>query len=254
MNKPVLISVIFLSTLGIIPVPSISQDINALTRQAEAFEKAFKDDEALSKYLEITKVQPSNIDALCKVSELYNVLGKRQEGKEKQKEYYKKGKQFAERALKVNANNSEANFAMAISMGRMALISSGEEKIKAVRDVKTYADKCVKLDPNNFKGYHVLGKWHYEISNLSSVEKWLVKVVYGALPPSTLDDAARYYEKSRQLNPSFLLNYLELAKVYKQKGQTEKARLLLNQLQKLPVNSSDDPKIKRLGKELLGDL
>lgn len=253
MSKTVLISFLVFLT-GIIPALSVAQDINALMRQAEAAEKAFKDDDALAKYLEVIKIQPGNIDALCKASELYSVVGKRQEGKDKQKDYYNKGKQYAQRALAVNPNNSEANFAMAVSMGRMALISSGEEKIKAVKDVKTYADKCVKLDPKNFKGYHVLGKWHYEISNLNALERWLVKVVYGALPKSSLDDAAKYYEKSMQLNPSFLLNYLELAKVYKQKDQPEKARQLLNQLEKLPAQTSDDPKIKGLGRKLLDDL
>lgn len=253
MSKPVLISLLFFLAVNI-PVPSVSQDINALLRQAEAAEKAFKDEDALAKYLEIIKYQPGNIEALCKASELYNILGKRFEAKDKQREYYNKGKQYAEKALKVNPNNSEANFAMAVSMGRMALLSSGEEKIKAVRDVKIYADKCIRLDPANFKGYHVLGKWHYEISNLSSVERWLVKVIYGALPKSSLADAAKYYEKSMQLNPSFLLNYLELAKVYKQQGQVEKAKQLLEKLQKLPLKTSDDSKIKGLGKKLLDDL
>lgn len=250
-RAPILLILLFGSFF---PPLSYSQDAKVLMIEAEKLEKAFHDEQALNKYLEVVKVQPQNADALAKVSELYSLLGKRQASKDKQKEYYTKGKQYAALALKANPNNSEANFAMAIAMGRMALMYSGEEKIKAVRDVRTYADKCIQLDPKNYKGYHVLGKWNYEVSDLSAFERWIVKVGYGALPKASMDDAAKYYEKSMQLNPSFLLNYLELAKVYKKKDNTDKSRALLTQMLKMPPTSSDDAKIKRLGKELLDDL
>ncbi len=231
-----------------------AQDVNALFKEAEAFEKSFRDDDALNKYLEIIRVNPRNVDAHSKASQLYSVIGKRYDEKNKQREYYKKAMDYASAALKLNPNSSEANFAMAVSKGRMALIAGGEEKIKAVKDIKLYADRCVQLDPLNYKGYHVLAKWHFEVSDLSSLERWLVKVTYGALPPASLDDAVRFYEKSKQLAPGFLLNYLELAKAYKRKKDTKRARILLEQLQKLPPTGSDDPKIKSLGKKLLDEL
>jgi len=134
------------------------------------------------------------------------------------------------------------------------LVSSGKEKVVAVKEIKTYADKCIQLDAKNFKGYHVLGKWHYEVSDLNAFERWIVKITYGALPPSSIDESIKNYEKSKQLSPGFLLNYLELAKAYKRKGEINKARVLLEQLQKLPPTASDDVKIKSLGRKLLDDL
>jgi tetratricopeptide (TPR) repeat protein len=223
-------------------------------QQAQTLEKAFKDEEALKKYIEVLKHDPLHIDALCKTSELYNIIGKRRPTKEEQKQYYRTGESYARKALKVNPNHSEANFAMAISMGRMALISSGKDKVAAVKEIKTYADKCIQLDGKNFKGYHVLGKWHYEVSDLNSFERWIVKITYGALPPSSLDEAIKNYEKSKQLYPGFVLNYLELAKAYKRKGEKQKARVLLEQMQKLPPTASDDVKIKSLGRKLLNEL
>jgi tetratricopeptide (TPR) repeat protein len=238
----------------ITPLSFLGQDVNTLMRQAELLERSFKDEEALKKYLEVLKTQPLHIDALCKSSELYSVLGKRRPSKDNQREYYKAGQDYARKALKINPNHSEANFAMAIAMGRMALISSGNDKIKAVKEIKTYADRCIQLDPKNFKGYHVLGKWHYEVSDLNSLEKWLVKVTYGGLPDASLDNAIINYEKSLKLKPSFLLNYLELAKAYQKKGEIKKAGSLLQQLQKLPPVTFDDFKIKGLGKKMLDEL
>lgn len=235
-------------------LPLAAQNVSILMQQAQSLEKSFKDEDALKKYIEVLRYDPNNIDALCKTSELYSIIGKRLSTRDQQKEYYRRGETFARKAIKINPNHSEANFAMAISMGRLALISSGKEKVAAVKEIKTYADKCIQLDPKNFKGYHVLGKWHYEVSDLNAFEKWIVKITYGALPPSSLEDAIKNYEISMRLSPGFLLNYLELAKAYKRNGEKDKARSLLQKLQKLPPAASDDPKIKSLGRKLLDEL
>ncbi|THU35946.1 hypothetical protein FAM09_21380 [Niastella caeni] len=237
--------------LLILPFENNAQDINTLLKDAQQLENAFKEPEALQKYLDVLRYQPNNLTALIKTSELYSVVGKHQGTKEKQKEYYRNARVYAQKALQVNANSSDANVVMALAMGRMALISSGDEKIKAIKDVKTYSEKSIQLDPNNFKGYHVLAKWHYEVSDLNSVEKWLVKVAYEALPKASLEDAIKYFEKSRQLNPSFLLNYLELAKAWHRKGNDKKARDFLEIMLKMPNKIGEDASIKAKGKKLL---
>jgi tetratricopeptide (TPR) repeat protein len=245
------------STIGlmlfllILPFENNAQDINSLLKDAQQLESAFKEPEALQKYLDVYRYQPNNLTALIKISELYSMVGKHQNTKEKQKEYYRNARVYAQKALQVNAGSSDANVVMALAMGRMALISSGDDKIKAIKDVKNYSEKSIQLDPNNFKGYHVLAKWHYEVSDLNSVEKWLVKVAYEALPKASLDDAIKYFEKSKQLNPSFLLNYLELAKSWHRKDNNKKARELLEIMLKMPNKIAEDASIKGKGKKLL---
>jgi tetratricopeptide (TPR) repeat protein len=247
------------STIGlllfllILPFENNAQDINTLLKEAQQLESAFKEAEALQKYLDVYRHQPNNLTALIKISELYSMVGKQQGTKEKQKEYYRNARVYAQKALQVNAGSSDANVVMSLAMGRMALISSGDEKIKAIKDVKNYSEKSIQLDPGNFKGYHVLGKWHYEVSDLNSVEKWLVKVAYEALPKASLEDAIKYFEKSRQLNPSFLLNYLELAKSWHRKENDKKARELLEIMLKLPNKIAEDPGIKVKGRKLLNE-
>ena len=239
--------------LFLLPFRNNAQDVNVLLKEAQRLESSFKDEQALQKYLDIAKIQPGNLSILCKISELYSLAGKSHSSKDKQKEYYRNAKAWAQKALQVNANSAEANVMMSIAMGRMALIVSGKEKINAVRDIRTYAEKAVRLDANNFKAYHVLGKWQYEVSELNSIEKWLVKVTYGALPKASLEEALRYYEKCRQLNPNFVMNYLEMAKVYHRQDNDKKAIELLQAMLKLPDTTSNDAGVKKEGKELLED-
>ncbi|MBC7830012.1 MAG: hypothetical protein H7122_19860 [Chitinophagaceae bacterium] len=237
--------------LFIIPFKHQAQDIPRLYKDALQFEAKFNDKEALQKYLEILRFQPNNPAAVCKSSELYALLGRRQPTKEKQWDYYKLAKSYAEHALRISPNSAEANFVMAFALGRIAIISSGEERMNAVKEIRTYAEKAVQLDPKQYKAYHVLGRWHYEVSDLNSVERWLLKMAYGSLPTSSLALAIRNYEKSKQLNPAFLLNYLELAKAYNRKGDEKKAIEFLNTMIKLPPSSSNDAAIKTEGMKLI---
>lgn len=237
-----------------VPFGAVSQDAATLLREADRLEHSFRETDALQKYKEILRVQPSNLTALCRASDLSSRIGHRQSNKDLQANYYRAAKSYAESALKVNPQSAEANFVMSVAMGRMAMLSSGKEKIQYVNEIKRYAETTLKYDPNNFKAYHVLGKWHYEVSNLNSFERAMARLLFGGLPKASLQEAIAYYEKSRSLEPSFSVNYLELAKAYRRNHETKKAIDLLTRVQSIPNRIEDDVRVKKEAKELLNEL
>jgi tetratricopeptide (TPR) repeat protein len=212
--------------------------------QAIHFENTQRDAEAYTKYVEVIRLEPNHVQALCKASELSNILGKRQTQKKLEQQFYNASYDFAIRAIKLAPNDANANFVMSVSMGRLAMEASGAEKIQAVKDVKTYAERAIRGAPNNYKSYHVLGKWHYEVSSLSAFEKWLVRITFGGLPEASFNEALRNFEKSKQLNPALLINYLELARTYIKLDQIANAKGILKALQKMPNTDIDDPQVK----------
>jgi tetratricopeptide (TPR) repeat protein len=240
---------IFLLLLTI-PAKNFGQDVVELQKEAERLEVT-NEEEAFKRYQEILNLQPLNVNALCKCSELCSTIGHRQASKTAQITYFKAGRHFAQTALRIEPTSSEANFAMCLAMGRIALISSGKEKIEAVSDIKRYAEISIKYDPTNFKPYHALGKWHYEVSDLSGLERTAAKLLYGGLPPATLKESIYYYDKSRILNPEFTLNYLELARCYHRNNQNPKAIEMLDKLMAMPVKTQDDTRVREEGKKLL---
>jgi tetratricopeptide (TPR) repeat protein len=240
-----------LCILLILPLENLAQDANALLKEAKLQESQFKESEAFVKYAQVVRLQPSNLTVLCKCSELCTYIGGREKDKLKKADYFKAGKTYATAALRVNPNSSEANVVMAMAIGRLTLIASGKDKIASVNDIKLYADKAIKLDPSNFKAYHVLGKWNYEISNLNFLEKTLAKLFYGDVPKASLTDAIAYYEKARAIDPGYVLNYLELAKAYYRDDQKKKAVDLLTMMMPLPNHVFDDTRIKVEGNRLL---
>ena len=237
--------------LLVLPIENFAQDVNNLLKEAQDQELIFKENEAFSKYTEVLRLQPSNMTALCKSSELCSRIGARQKEKSRKADFYKAARTYAAAALRVNPNSSDANFVMAFALGRLTLISTGRERVGAVKDIKYYADNAVRADPNNFKAYHVLGKWNYEVSDLNFAERSLARWLYGGLPRATLQDAIFNYEKSRALNPAFVLNYLELAKAYYRNNEKKKAIDLLNRMMPLPTGMLDDKRIKEEGRQLL---
>ena len=153
--------------------------------------------------------------------------------------------------MRINPNSSEANFVMSVAMGRMALVLGGKEKIAAVDQIKKYAELSIKCDPNNYKPYHVLGRWHYEVSDLSSFERAFAKVFYGGVPPASLKEAIYNYEKCRSLVPDLKVNYLELAKCYHRNNEKQKAIEMLRKAISMPDKMQDDARVKEEAKDLL---
>lgn len=233
---------------------AFSQDINALIAEGNRLEFIPDEKAAFKKFKEVLKINATNIYALNKCSELCSRIGQRETTNTKlRSDYYKAAVIYAESALKVDHKNSEANCVMAIALGRSSMSKSGRDKIDNAKEVKKYVDAAIAGDPKNFKAWHVLGRWQYEISNLNGLERGLVKVLYGALPPATLKQSIASFEKARALRPEFLLNYYEMARAYKDNDNKAKAIAYLQLMITLPNQTEDDPGIKNKAKALLKD-
>jgi tetratricopeptide (TPR) repeat protein len=245
--KPFLIT--FFSFIFLIQLPA--QDVAALIKEGDRLENIPNEKAAFAKYKEVLKLQPINIYALNKCSELCSRIGKRQTDAKMVEDYYSAAKTYAGIALKVNPNNSESNCVMAIALGRSSLNRSGKEKINTAKEIKKYVDAAIKNDPNNFKAWHVLGRWHYEISNLNGIERTAVKLFYGGLPEASLAASIVAFEKAQSITGGFILNYFEMAKAYQKNNQTEKAISILTKMLTVANQTEDDPIIKDDGRKLI---
>jgi hypothetical protein len=228
-----------------------SQDISSMLKEAERLEAQPDEKSAFNKYKLVLKSDPNNLQALCKASELCSRIGHRQADLKVRDSYYAAATMYASQALKVNPNSDEANVVMGIAIGRTSLTKSGKEKIAAAKEIKQYAETALKFNPQNFKAWHILGKWNYEVSNLNFMERAATRVFYGGLPNASLKNSIMAYEKARSLNATFLLNYLELAKAYKRNDELKKGIAILRAIAPLPIRTEDDPRIKKEAAVLL---
>ncbi|MBV8252499.1 MAG: tetratricopeptide repeat protein [Chitinophaga sp.] len=248
-KKIITVSLLLLATLV-----TKAQTVEEMVTQAKQLETQMKEQEAFDKDKEILKIQPTNLDALVQASEMASRIGNRQKDKSTKTTWFNQAKDYAAAALKVNPNSAPANYAMAVAMGRMALISGAKEKVAASKDVKKYAELAIKFDPKMGPAYHVLGKWNYEVANLNVFERGAAKMLFGGLPDGSLANAITNYEKCRQLDPGFILNYYELARAYKANDQSDKAIEVLKKALTLRNITYDDASIKADCQKMLNDL
>jgi len=240
--------------LGLFSFTAYSQDVTAMIKEADKLEAKPDELGAFLKFKDVVKIAPANVYALSKCSELCARVGKRQADKKTREDFYIAAKSFAEVAIKADPNSSDANCAMAMALGHISMNKSNKEKISSARDLKKYVDLAIKENPNNYKAWHILGRWHYEISDLSMFERAAVKMLYGGIPQASLQSAITCFEKAKSLTgTTFILNYFELARAYKRNGEKKKAIDTLNAMLKIPNSTEADPGIKEEGKKLLAD-
>lgn len=234
----------------------IAQDVPVplMVKLADSLERTQHEEAAFNKFREVLKKDPRNFYSLWKCSELCSRIGFRQPKKEKKTDYYEAARLYANMAIKVDPAQADGYYALALAMGRMAQTKSGNEKIKAVKDIRANAEKAVQINPAHARAWHVVGKWHYEVSDLNFMEKAGLKLIYGGLPPASLKEAIAAYEKARQLEPNFALNNLELAKAYHRDDEDAKAIALLKQIPGMPTRTEDDERIRAEARKLLAKL
>lgn len=233
---------------------SYSQTVEDLIEQAHQQEKQMKESAALTSFKDALKIQPDNLAALTGASELSAREGYRQKDKEERNRSYSDAKTYAEQAIKLAPENADANYVMAVAMGRAAMVAGAKEKVAASKEVKKYAELALKFNPKYAKAWHVLGKWNYEVANMNALERAAAKMLFGGVPEGSLDSAIANYERCRKLDPSFLLNYLELAKAYKEHEEQDKAIEVLRKAVSLRPIFQDDPGIKAECKKMLEDM
>ena len=232
-----------------------AQDIAVLLKEADNFERQIKETEALDKYKQVLETDHTNIKALVKAAELNASIGGRLVEKSSKKLYFETAAAYAKKALDADPNNADANYVMGMTAGKMTDTESENKKIVAfVKDAKIYNEKALSINPKHAKATYSIGKWHYEMVNLSGIKKMAVKLFYGGLPNGDLDSAISYFEKCRVLDPYFAINYLDLAKAYRDNHRPSQAIEILNKLVKLPTRTGDDAAIKAEGAKMLNDI
>ena len=233
----------------------LAQNTTTLIQQAEQMERQLKEADASNLYQAVLLQDPRNVQALCKLAELQSILGEKATDKKAKQLYFETSYSFAKRAWLADSNRVEPNYVMAMASGKMTDFESDNKKVVGyVRDIKDYAERAIKINPNYGKAQYVLGKWHYEMYILSGFKKAAVKLMYGGLPSGDPDLAIACMEKCRALEPYFVSNYLDLGRVYKEVRKPTQAIDVLTKLQKLPNRNSADPLLKAAGATLLATL
>jgi tetratricopeptide (TPR) repeat protein len=232
-----------------------AQDVQVLLKEAQNLDRALKEDYAFDKYKQVLALDSKNMQALIRSAEISVAAGSRQGDKKIKKGFFETSKDYADKALAIDSNSADANYIRALAAVKLTEVETENKKMLAnIKDVRTYTDKALSINPNHAKANYVLGKWNFDMVSMPWAKKAAVKVLFTKIPDATIEDAEKYMEKAKALEPYFVINSLDLAKAYKYDNKPAKAIEVLNQLVKLPNRTADDANLKAEGKKMLSEM
>lgn len=245
--------VVILSLLSLVQ-KSWGASVAELVSQGDTHDVQFQPAEALSFYLPAEKMEPDNVPLLLRIARQYRHLMQDSEDLSEKLKLGGKAKDFAERAVKLAPENSEAHLSVAITHAKMVPILGTKERLEGSRHIKSSVDKALALDPREDKAWHILGCWHQRLAEIGSIKRALAAVVYGGVPEASNEESVKCLKKAIELNPESLIHYIELGRTYAQMGQTAEARKFIEKGLAMPDVGKDDPEMKRMGRETLKNL
>ena len=193
----------------------------------------------------LLKSDSSNVDYLANTSYFLSRVGQLQTLEDDRMNYYHKAEYIGKKAVLAGPDNAEAHYSYCLAIGRVNEFASNKQKVSNAKLLKSELDICLKLNPEQYGAWHILGRWHREIAGLNMIERLAINSFFGGVPPNaTFEDAIICFLNAIKYNPKYILNYYELAKTYyirDNAGDRELAKAQLNTALALPNIAPDDP-------------
>lgn len=241
--------------LMILLVTTYAADFNSLVAEAETLRDADSYTAALAKLKEAEKLDPDNPEILWKLARAYFDIADQDETNiELQKANIYPGFEYAERCVEIAPNIAEGHQYYSILIGRIGEIEGTKQKIENSYAVREHTMKAIELDPDNDSNYHVMGRWHFALADLSWVERKIASVIYATPPAASFEKAVEFFSKAHEIKPDDIRHLLWLGKSYEKLGQDDNARNALQKALALPAESDADKNMQAEAQELLTEL
>jgi tetratricopeptide (TPR) repeat protein len=139
---------------------------------------------------------------------------------------YAVGADYARRAVAADPKSAMTHFVLAKAIGRKALSLGAKERVKFAGEVRAEALESIRIDSINPGALHVMGMWNANVMRLSGVSRFMAKTFLGGktFGEANWNDAVKYLERASVLEPDRIVHALNLAGVYRDKGDAAKAK------------------------------
>ncbi len=231
-----------------------AQSVGDLVNEGDALDAKNQNAKALAIYLQAERLEPGNAEILCLVSKEYAQKMSDAPGAAEKQALGQKALAYARRAVECGPDDAEAHLSLAIVCGKAAFLKSARERMEYSRLIRQEAQKAIDLDPGNDLAWHVLGRWNYEVANLSGPVKFLAETLYGRMPDASIMEALQCFQKAAALNPRRLVNVAELGRTLAVLGRKDEARATLGKALGMPSREKDDDETKARARKALADL
>ncbi|CAG9773784.1 unnamed protein product [Ceutorhynchus assimilis] len=206
----------------------------------EKADKLFEEDKHMEVYESLNRIKYSkDIEVVWRLAKaLYNLSLTPDITAEVRKEMITEAQEILESTYAMGKNKSCFYKWMAIITNTRNGLENLETKIKGYATVKNYLSEACERNPRDFTVQYMLGRWHFEMANLSWFQRKIAKYLYLEPPKSTFQEAYRHHIKAEELEPrSYLPNLYILGCICMKLGQYYRAKYYLNLALSLPAHN-----------------
>src|SRR4029450_10838322 len=165
-----------------------AQSADELVEKGKVFERKFQTNDALPLYLAAEKLEPNNSHILVRIARQYRYVLSGESSKQDKLRLGHIALDYSVRAAAAGARDAEAQLAPAITLGKMLPYLPTKQQVAHSPRSKESVDKALALDPRNDTAWHVLGRWHRVLADVSLVKRYLAEMIYGSLTQGSNDE------------------------------------------------------------------
>jgi len=173
--------------------------------------------------------------------------------KETRKQYFDIALETARISAKLDSTNKYAFERKAMAFAGILDVNGIKEKVQLADSVRINAEIALKLDPNNDRALHILGRWHYEVSQFGGFLRFLARLFFGTAPEASLEKSLEYFQRAAYLD-DFPVHHYWLGLTYLELNDKNNARSHFNHLLEIENQHHNDEYFKNLALEYLNDL
>jgi tetratricopeptide (TPR) repeat protein len=200
---------------------------------------------------ELEKSHPNDPEVLWRIAQAHFDFSDNTESKELIKKHILEGFEYAENALEIDDNNWGAHKWYGIMIGRIGEIEGIKQKIKNAYEVSDHVLRSIELNPYDDGNYHVMGRWNYDLNDLSKAMRIFAATFFAKPPIGKFTEAKKYFSKAAELNPSDVRNYLWLGKSHIKLKDRRNAKKALEACLAIEPKSESDRLIQKEARKLL---
>lgn len=101
--------------------------------------------------------------------------------------------------MKISPKSADCHKFLAVLLGLQAASQGNSERITSAKEMSEHLAIALKLTPNDPALHHMMGRYAYEIAQLSWWERAAAQALYAALPYHTLSEAMQYFMDAEKL-------------------------------------------------------
>jgi tetratricopeptide (TPR) repeat protein len=262
MNRSIIILLLLgLSLIGTAQDPStpppevVVDPVTELLIQADAAHEAKDYEKVMALLKQAEAIENTNVEVLWKISRGYfDFADRKPNDLDYKKQFIYDGRNYAEKALALDETSAGAHKWYAIHHGQIGEAEGTEQKIKNSYGMRDHTLLAIQYDPQDAGNYHVMGRWHYALSDLSWIERQVASIIYATPPDASFEEALAFFTKAHELDPEDIRNMLYIGYCQEELENEQEATRWFNMAISAKASGESDRSLQAEAREALDDL